>query len=134
MPSGRNWCSKAGSFVNAALTELCLRAHAWLQAADPRHRATIANLRQLQQRCDADLYEIVHTGEFWQYTGHGAWNSISIRQAGNESLRIDAFWMRIGRVPVQDYGPAAMRRTLERHSARGRRYRVRALRGTRARS
>lgn len=97
---------------NAALAELragdCLRARAWLEVADADHRATQANRRQLQQRCADGLDSRVHTGEFWQYAGHGAWNSISIRETGDETLRLDAFWMRVGRGPLQDYGPAAM--------------------------
>lgn len=97
---------------NAALAELrageCLRARAWLDLADPAHRATQANRRMLGKNCNTPLDARTHTGEFWQYAGHGAWNTVSVREAGDEGLRLDAFWMRIGRAPLQDYGPAAM--------------------------
>jgi hypothetical protein len=97
---------------NAGLAALragdCLRARAWLEVADAGHKATQANRRQLQQRCAQAFAGGPQTGEFWQYAGHGAWNSISIRSTGDETLRLDAFWMRIGRGPLQEYGPAAM--------------------------
>lgn len=96
---------------NAALTWLragdCLRARAWLEAADPEHSATRANRRQLEARCEGQLDAIEQTGEFWQYAGHGGWNSISIRPTGDDVLRLDAFWMRVGRGPLQEWGPAA---------------------------
>ncbi|MCU0754315.1 MAG: hypothetical protein MUE46_04235 [Xanthomonadales bacterium] len=96
---------------NAALTVLrsgdCARARAWLQAADAAHRATQANLRALQQRCTAAL-RIEPLGEFLQYAGHGAWNSVSIRETGDETLRLDAYWMRIGRGPLSEWGAAAI--------------------------
>ena len=97
---------------NAALTAIragdCLRARAWLEVADSGHKATQANRRQLLQRCAESLDARSQTGEFWQYAGHGAWNAISIRPTGDESLRLDAFWMRVGRGPLQEYGPAAL--------------------------
>ncbi|MGQ0800138.1 MAG: hypothetical protein ACT4NL_08520 [Pseudomarimonas sp.] len=96
---------------NAALTQLrsneCLRARAWLEAADTSHKATQANRRQLDERCVGKLDGDQRTGQFWQYVGHGAWNSLSIRPSGDETLRLDAFWMRVGRGPVQEWGPAA---------------------------
>ena len=97
---------------NAALTALrageCLQARAWLEVADAEHKATQANRRQLLQRCAGALDAHSQTGEFWQYAGHGAWNSISIRPTGDESLRLDAFWMRVGRGPLHAFGPAAL--------------------------
>lgn len=97
---------------NAGLAALrageCLRARAWLEVADAGHKATQANRRQLLQRCAQAFAGSPQTGEFWQYVGHGAWNSISIRPTGDETLRLDAFWMRVGRGPLQEYGPAAL--------------------------
>lgn len=96
---------------NAALAALragdCPRARAWLEAADPAHKATAANRRQLDARCAGQLDGLQHTGEFWQYAGHGVWNTVSIRPTGDETLRLDAFWMRIGRGPLNEWGPAA---------------------------
>ncbi len=96
---------------NAALAWLradnCLRARAWLEAAGAEHKATQANRRQLDQRCQGRLSAGEHTGEFWQYAGHGAWNTISIRPTGDDVLRLDAFWMRVGRGPLHEWGPAA---------------------------
>ena len=96
---------------NAALAWLrggdCLRARAWLEVADAEHKATQANRRQLEQRCEGQPGAGEHTGEFWQYAGHGAWNSISIRPTGDDVLRMDAFWMRVGRGPLHEWGPAA---------------------------
>ena len=96
---------------NAALAELragnCLMARAWLDVADGAHKATVANRRQLQSRCDAEPSGMEKTGQYRQYAGHGAWNRIDIRATGDETLRLDAFWMRISRGPLDQYGLAA---------------------------
>lgn len=97
---------------NAALAALkagdCLRARAWLEAAEPTHKATVANRKQLSDRCAGKLDVVTRTGEFWQYAGHGAWNSITLRETGDETLQFSAFWMRVGRGPIREYGPAAI--------------------------
>lgn len=97
---------------NAALTQLragdCLRARTWLEAADAAHKATQANRRQLDERCAGRLDGAERTGEFRQYAGHGAWNTLSIRPTGDETLRLDASWLRIGRGPLQEWGAAAI--------------------------
>lgn len=102
---------------NAALNAMragnCAMAQAWLDVADGDHKATRANRRQLDARCPAPPSRFEHTGEFRQYAGHGAWNTVSIRPTGDETLELDAFWMRAGRGPLNDYGPAAFG-TLER--------------------
>ena len=97
---------------NAALAALkggdCLRARAWLEAADASHKATVANRKQLDARCAGKLDVVERTGEFWQYAGHGSWNSITLRETGDETLQFSAFWMRVGRGPIREYGPAAI--------------------------
>lgn len=97
---------------NAALAALrrgdCLRARAWLDVAEASHAATLANRKQLDARCAGKLDGVIHTGEFWQYAGHGAWNSITLRETGDETLHFSAFWMRAGRGPLSEYGPAAI--------------------------
>jgi hypothetical protein len=97
---------------NAGLAQLragdCLRARAWLEAADADHSATQANRRQLEKRCAGQLTGSEHTGQFWQYAGHGAWNSLSIRPTGDETLRLDASWLRVGRGPLAEWGAAAI--------------------------
>jgi hypothetical protein len=97
---------------NAALAALksgdCLRARAWLEAADAGHQATLANRKPLAERCAGKLDVVAHTGEFWQYAGHGAWNSITLRETGDETLQFSAFWMRVGAGPIREYGPAAI--------------------------
>lgn len=96
---------------NAGLTALragdCLMARAWLDIADSQHTATQANRRQLDARCPGPAPNFERTGEFRQYVGHGAWNTVSIRPTGDETLLLDAFWMRVGRGPLSEYGPAA---------------------------
>lgn len=95
---------------NAALALLragrCLRAAAYLDAADPAHAATAANRGQWQKRCAAQPALTGAAGEYWQYAGHGSWNSLQLveREGG---LRVDAFWMRVGRGPLSENGPAA---------------------------
>jgi len=97
---------------NAALAALgvgeCQRARAWLEAADTTHKASIANRKALLARCAGKLDAIEHTGEFRQYVGHGAWNTISVRATGDETLQFSAFWMRIGQGPLQTLGAAAI--------------------------
>lgn len=97
---------------NAALAALsagdCRMARAWLQVADTEHKATRANDRARRQRCGESSDPVEMLGEFLQYAGHGAWNSVSIRETGDETLRLDAFWMRIGRGPLSEWGPAAI--------------------------
>lgn len=97
---------------NAALAALksgdCLRARAWLEAAEPTHKATLANRKALTERCAGKLDVVERTGEFWQYAGHGSWNSITLRETGDETLQFSAFWMRVGRGPIREYGPAAI--------------------------
>lgn len=96
---------------NAALAQLqggeCRKAAAYLGLADPQARATQANLRQLQKRCAAPAAATSLIGDYWQYAGHGAWNTITLRPTGDETLSLDAFWMRISRGPLDLYGLAA---------------------------
>lgn len=96
---------------NAALTALrggqCLRAAAWLSVADAAHPGTVANRKQWQARCAAAPSSDSLEGEYWQYAGHGAWNRIVIQPSGDETLRLDAFWMRISAGPLDQYGIAA---------------------------
>ena len=96
---------------NAALAELqageCRKASAFLGLADAGSRATLANLRQWQKRCSDVAIPDGPIGDYWQYAGHGAWNKITLRPTGDETLSLDAFWMRISRGPLDFYGLAA---------------------------
>jgi hypothetical protein len=94
---------------NAALARLrggeCLKARAYLDQARAEARATQANRRQWDSRCAGSAAALVGpVGEYWQYAGHGLWNRISLRETGDETLRLDAFWMRVGRGPMDEYG------------------------------
>lgn len=86
----------------------CLKARAFLDLARPEAKATLANRRALEKRCGEMLANVSGPlGEYWQYAGHGQWNRLSLRETGDETLRLDAFWMRIARGPVDTYGLAA---------------------------
>jgi hypothetical protein len=97
---------------NAALAALrrgdCLFARAWLEAAEPTHRATMANRKAVVERCAEALNAVIPTGEFVQYAGHGAFNSLTLRESGDETLQFSAYWMRVGRGPLAEWGPAAI--------------------------
>ncbi len=97
---------------NAALARIkageCLKARAYLELARPGTKATLANRRLLETRCGERLANAAGPlGEYWQYAGHGQWNRLSLRETGDETLRLDAFWMRIARGPIDTYGVAA---------------------------
>jgi len=93
---------------NAALAHLkageCLKAGAYLDQARAEARATLANRRQLSARCGDTLAQSASTGIYWQYAGHGLWNRVQIAPTGDETLRLDAFWMRTGMGPMDEYG------------------------------
>jgi hypothetical protein len=93
---------------NAALAYLkageCLKARAYLDLARAEARATLANRRQLTARCGEAPAESATPGIYWQYAGHGLWNRVQISPTGDETLRLDAFWMRTGRGPMDEYG------------------------------
>lgn len=93
---------------NAALARLksgeCRKASVYLDLARSEARATLANRRQLGARCADVLAESATTGVYWQYAGHGLWNRVQIAPTGDETLRLDAFWMRTGMGPMDDYG------------------------------
>ncbi len=93
---------------NAALAYLkageCLKARAYLDEARAEARATLANRRQLEGRCGEALALTTTTGIYWQYAGHGLWNRVQIAPTGDETLRLDAFWMRTGMGPMDEYG------------------------------
>ncbi len=100
---------------NLALAALksaeCGRARAWIDLARADARATIANRRAIDAGCPAvaapaDPIEAA-IGEYWQYAGHGAWNRIVLHPTGDETLRVEAFWQRIARGPLDVYGLAA---------------------------
>ncbi len=96
---------------NAALAALqaaeCRKASAFLELADADNRGTQANLRQWQKRCGDLAAPDGPIGDYWQYAGHGAWNKITLSPTGDETLSLDAFWMRISRGPLDVYGLAA---------------------------
>ena len=97
---------------NAALARIkageCLKARAYLELARADARATQANRRALDKRCAESLArDAGPVGEYWQYAGHGQWSRLTLRETGDETLRLDAFWMRIARGPVDEYGLAA---------------------------
>lgn len=100
---------------NLALAALksgeCGKARAWLDLARADARASIANRRAIDAGCPAiaapaDPIEAA-IGEYWQYAGHGAWNRIALHPTGDETLRVEAFWQRIARGPLDVYGLAA---------------------------
>lgn len=85
----------------------CLKARVFLKLADAAHGATQANAAQLDKSCGAQLKADSHTGDYWQYVGHGSFNNVTLNQGANGDLILDAFWMRISRGPMDTYGPAA---------------------------
>lgn len=93
---------------NAALAQLkageCWKAKAYLDLARADARATQANRRQLQARCSDELARDATTGIYWQYAGHGLWNRVQIAPTGDETLLLDAFWMRTGLGPMDELG------------------------------
>jgi hypothetical protein len=93
---------------NAALAYLkagkCLKSRAYLDQARADARATMANQRQLAARCGDEMASSASTGVYWQYAGHGLWNRVQIAPTGDETLRLDAFWMRTGMGPMDHYG------------------------------
>lgn len=85
----------------------CLKARVFLDLADAAHGATRANAAQLQKACASQLKTDSRTGDYWQYVGHGSFNNVTLNQGANGALIFDAFWMRISRGPLDEYGPAA---------------------------
>lgn len=96
---------------NAALAYLkegaCLKARAFLRLADASHRATQTNLRQLQRKCGAQLEADSQTGDYWQYAGHGAFSTLTLRPGADGGLLLDANWLRITRGPIDSTGAIA---------------------------
>jgi len=93
---------------NAALALMkagdCLKSRAYLDLARAEARATAANRRQLDARCAEAFSASATTGEYWQYAGHGLWNRIEVRPTGDETLTFDAWWMRTGMGPMDEFG------------------------------
>ena len=85
----------------------CLKARAFINLADAAGKATQVNRAQLDKTCAQQLKADSQTGDYWQYVGHGSWNNVTLNKGANGDLILDAFWMRISRGPMDDYGPAA---------------------------
>lgn len=97
---------------NAALARIgageCLQARTLLKLADPGHRATRANTALLERRCATGLRADSRTGDYWQYARHSFFSTLTLHPGKPGELLLDAYWVRTGRGPMDEYGPAAV--------------------------
>ena len=85
-------------------------ARAWMQRAlraGFEGEATRFNLAKVAAAVDYAALQASAEGRYLRYAGQGGWSVIEVRRQG-DGYRLQFYPIRVGRGPLDDYGPAAI--------------------------